>query len=181
MDREISSATWLAVSLVSLAAFLSIALWTVYLGNNLRQDTIDQSTDLAAGMQSGELDSLVNNTQEMNMAQVYNLLSRNYQNVTELDVYEFGTGTNLGGAYDAFIATESADPGVVSGITPVKWITNSQGYWTMDGKANDKTDHAYVMCYEVISNQTGLLKGRCFIVANKLSNDTLRVKILHFS
>ena len=51
MEREISSAAWLAVSMLSLAAFIGIVIWTVSVGNNTKGQAIEFGSELAYNME----------------------------------------------------------------------------------------------------------------------------------
>ena len=128
MEREISSATWLAVSLMALAAFIGIVMWTVGVGNATKKQAIEFGSDLAYSMESGEMLSLVDSCHDMSMAAIYNILTRNYINISQVDIYRV-TGSDLSAIIEDFETKASQDSPNVTGSSLTKWRTNKKGFW----------------------------------------------------
>ena len=177
MEREISSATWLAVSLMALAAFIGIVMWTVGIGNTTKKQAIEFGSDLAYSMESGEMISLVNSCHDMSMAAIYNILTRNYVNITQVDIYRC-TGSDLSAIIEDFEEKASQESVNVNGAALTKWRTNKKGLWSKNGSNTDP--NTVLMAYEVIMEE-GILSGRGYMTVNKLPSDTFRVKILFYN
>ena len=176
MEREISSATWMAVSLMALAAFIGIVMWTVSVGNNSKRQAMEFGSELAYSMESGELQALTNTCTDMSMAAAYNILTRNYINIAEIEIYRC-TGADLASIITDF-EKKVRDGGNIAGTSKTVWKTNKKGYWTVNG--SDTSADKVLLAYEVLMSE-GILSGRGYIAVNKLPSDTFRVKILFYN
>ena len=177
MEREISSATWMAVSLLALSAFIGIVIWTVSVGNTTKRQAIEFGSELAYTMESGEMANLVSSCTDMSMAAAYNILTRNYNNITEIDIYRC-TASDLAAVIGEFEDKMDSDSAKVTGTTLTKWRMNSKGLWSENGAVN--STKAVLMAYEVMAAE-GMLSGRGYVTVNKLGSDTYRVKILYYN
>lgn len=178
MEREVSNAAWLAVSLISLAAFLGILIVVVNGGNNVKNQAAEESVRLAYAMQSGELDKLIDVCTDMPMASVYNLLTRNYKNLSQLDIVDVSkeTGATLANTLDTFetgAASYGKNSFAHSGLE--KYSTTSKGIWAKDGAGTNGA----TLPYEIITKK-GILNGRAYIVVNKLKSETYKVTVLKY-
>lgn len=176
MEREISSATWMAVSLMALAAFIGIVMWTVSVGNSTKRQAMDFGSELAYSMESGEIQALTNTCTDMSMAAAYNILTRNYINISEIQIYRC-TASDLSTVITDFESKLKEDS-TIAGTTKTTWKTNKKGYWTVNG--SDTATDRVLLAYEVLMEE-GLLSGRGYIGVNKLPSDTFRVKILFYN
>lgn len=177
MEREISSAAWLAVSMLSLAAFIGIVIWTVSVGNNTKGQAIEFGSELAYNMESGEMLNLVSTCTDMSMAAAYNILTRNYNNITQIDIYRC-TSADLASVMEDFEDKMESDSSKVAGTTLTKWRLNKDGLWSENG--DSKSAKSVLMAYEVMMSE-GMLSGRGYVTVNKLQSDTFRVKILYYN
>lgn len=177
MEREISSAAWLGVSMMSLAAFMSIVIWTVAVGNNTKGQAIEFGSDLAYTMESGEMANLANACTDMSMAAAYNILTRNYNNVTQIDIYKC-TAVDISNVINDFETKAESESSTVTGTTLTKWRLNKNGFWSKNGSGN--TTDQVLMAYEVMQAE-GILSGRGYVTVNKLGSDTFRMKILYYN
>lgn len=176
MEREVSTATWLAVSLISLAAFIGILIIIVNAGNDAKNDAAETAIQLSYSMQSGEMNDLIDTCKDMPMASAYNLLTRNYKNMVQLDILDISSmsGTALSGKMEDFQAGASGY-GSTSFAGVEKYKTTDKGLWAKDGVGNDGA----TMPYEIITKK-GLLNGRAYVVVNKLKSETYKVTILKY-
>ena len=177
MEREISSAAWLGVSMMSLAAFMGIVIWTVSVGNITKGQAIEFGADLAYTMESGEMANLANSCTDMSMAAAYNILTRNYNNVTQIDVYKT-TANDLTNVISDFENKAASESSAVTGTTLTKWRLNKNGFWAPNGSGI--TSNQVLMAYEVMQAE-GILNGRGYVTVNKLGSDTFRIKILYYN
>lgn len=176
MEREVSSATWLAVSLISVAAFIGILIIVVNAGNQTKNLAADEAIRVAYSMQSGEFNDLLNTCKDMPMASVYSLLTRNYKNMVQLDIRDVSgmTGEGLANVLDSFqLGAAGYGTNSFSGVD--KYKTTSKGLWAKDGVGTEGT----TLPYEIISKR-GILNGRAYIVVNKLKSETYKVTILKY-
>ena len=87
MEREVASTIHLAVMLILMAALLSIVLYTVYIGNQAKNDAISKASDITIKMDNGELDSLSNSSDNiMPKASIYYIVAKEYNNVIKLSI-----------------------------------------------------------------------------------------------
>lgn len=178
MEKEVSSATWLAVSLISLAAFIGILIITLNAGNNAKNDAAESAIKLAYNMQSGEFNDLIDTCKDMPMASIYNLLTRNYKNMVQLDIVDISSekGATLATTLTNFqngAAGYGVESFAHSGIK--KYMTTSKGLWALNGVGVEGA----VMPYEILT-KTGMLNGRGYIVVNRLKSETYKVTILKY-
>lgn len=176
MEREISTATWLAVSLISLAAFIGILVVILNAGNDAKNSAAESAIQLSHNMQSGEMNDLLDTCKDMPMAAIYNLLTRNYKNMVQLDIADVSSmsGTALADKLSAFqIGAASYGTTSFSGVE--KYTTTDRGLWAKDGVGTDGA----TMPYEIITKK-GFLNGRAYIVVNKLKSETYKVTILKY-
>ncbi len=83
MDREISTATNIAVAVIAMAALLSIVMFTVYVGNQVKNDAIEQAVAIQESISSGVFESLLYKDSEMPTAAAYGLLQIGIDVLTE--------------------------------------------------------------------------------------------------
>lgn len=176
MEKEVSNATWLAVSLISLAAFIGILVVVINVGNSTKNDAAESAIRLAYNMQSGELNDLIDTCTDMPMASIYSLLTRNYKNMVQLDIDDISdlSGVALANKLDDFQAG-APGYGITSFPDMEKYMTTSKGVWAKDGVGTDGA----VMPYEILTKKN-MLNGRAYIVVNKLKSETYKVTILKY-
>lgn len=177
MDREISSATWLAVSLIAVSAFIGMVIWTIQVGNVTKRQAIEFGADMTSSLETGETLGLIDTCTDMSMAAIYNILVRNYNNITQLDLYRC-TGSDMAITMEDFESKAADESVLVTGTSLTKWRANKKGLWAVDGSATDP--NTVLMVYEILMKE-GMLSGRGYLTINRLPSDTLRVKILYFN
>lgn len=77
MEREISIATELAITLVSLAALISVIIGITYMGNSLKEEMTGSFTDIKVGMYDDYVNALAKSDTDNEMPTVtaYNILT----------------------------------------------------------------------------------------------------------
>ena len=85
MDREISSAISLAASLMAMALVITLVMFTVSLGQGVKEDAYEYGAQVETGLNSGQLSSLNGKTDKiMTKAAIYALLSQEHDAVNTL-------------------------------------------------------------------------------------------------
>lgn len=103
MEREVSSALSIGITLIAVAALISIVWVTVLIGNNIKVSAYNEGSELQSRIQSSQLSSLkyIEGT-VMPKAAIYNLLTQENQYISKLNytdefgnasVVKFGTKT----------------------------------------------------------------------------------------
>lgn len=184
MEREISAATWLAVSLISLAIVVGIVMLTVAVGNKTKNEAIEYGVDLSDDLESGEIRDLRNTATDMSMASIYSILTRNYQNVTQLDLYNI-TGQNSTAKSQSIAELDKQSSSLadktLAGVQTYK--ANANGNWSING-SNANTVTNYVMVYEVLADKSTLtdgISGRAYLVVTPLASGTWKISIMKYS
>ena len=80
MEKEVSMAMQISVSLIAISALLSIVLFTVYLGQEVKVEAFDVANRMVIDSEVGLLEDLVGQENEMPMATAYSIL-RTYSRV----------------------------------------------------------------------------------------------------
>ena len=147
MEKEVSTAVQLAVSLIAISAVLAIVMGTVYIGNGLKSDLVTSTVDMQTELETGQLKTMSNSdTIMMPKAAIYTIISKERIGVTKL---------------------------TVNGID---YITNEQGRWVSQGDelAADYDDGKYVFPEDIILNS---LDGKVDVKVTKENNDLYSVSI----
>ena len=85
MDREVSLTVEISVALVAICAVISIIWFTVYLGNDVANQSSETASDIVATMESTVLEELVGEDEViMPSAAIYNVLKTYGNAVPEL-------------------------------------------------------------------------------------------------
>ena len=189
MEREISSVTWLAVSLIALAALIGLVIFTVNIGNKTKNDAIEYGVDIAYDLEFGEVRNLKDVCTDLPMASIYNILTKNYQNIECIEVYNAKLATNasenpnkkndgsLGDIIEVFDSNSgNSDKLNINGATCTSFKANASGKWTKDGL---DTPGGAVMSYEILV-ANNMLNGRGYVTFNKMPSGMYKVKILWY-
>lgn len=170
MEHEVERASWLGVSLIALAAFLSIVMCTVYMGNNLKGQAVDYGVDLVDSVATADLKDARGTEKDLPMAGIYTFLANNYEEVTVLGIHDLrGSGNDWEDVYAALNTASSASEPNLGNI----YKTNTVGYWSINGEGSGK---AYLMCYDILN--ANYLEGRGYLYTYKLSDGTYGVQII---
>lgn len=98
MEREVSDSIKISITLLLMAALISIVWFTVRIGNNIKNDTFESSSNLAANMESSQLNSIkYKEGLVVPKVSVYNLINQESSVVTKV-IYI--TSTKNGDKYE---------------------------------------------------------------------------------
>ena len=85
MEKEVSTATMLGVSLAILAAFISVVMVTVVVGNYIKASAYEQVGDMQVKMESGTLRELRDSDKEMSLAAVFGIIQNSKDYIEEVE------------------------------------------------------------------------------------------------
>lgn len=94
MEREVASTIYLTITLVAIAALISIVFVTVIVGKEAQSEFYIDSSDLVDSTKTSQLSSLYfSDKKVMPTAAVYAILSKEYEGVKSITFYKkLGTG-----------------------------------------------------------------------------------------
>ena len=95
MEREISVAVEIGVTLIALSVVISIIWFTVYLGNTMANDVTIEASDIVASNEVGSLEELCDTNTVMPTSAVYSLLRTYSSNIPEYRCNFHSTPTDL--------------------------------------------------------------------------------------
>ena len=95
MEREISVAVEIGVTLIALSVVISIIWFTVYLGNTMANDVTIEASDIVASNEVGSLEELCDTNTVMPTSAVYSLLRTYSSNIPEYRCNFHSTPTEL--------------------------------------------------------------------------------------
>lgn len=79
MEREISISVTIGVSLIAMAALLWIVIFTVQIGNEVKNSAIESGVDLQAALKTGQIESMSVENIVLPAAAAYQFLEINYR------------------------------------------------------------------------------------------------------
>lgn len=153
MDREVSSAVQLGVTLMVLSALISLIMYTVYIGNTLKADVVDNTISIQTSVETGQLNSLSNGESViMPTASIYYILTKEYSGVSEV-LYPYVSATNY-----------------------KRYKVNSKGYWTLNGAG---TSGKYLFPADILEDAG--LAGKVKVTVDRLGGGMYSVHISNIS
>ena len=85
MEREVSSALSLAAALIAMSLVITLVMYTVTLGNSVKEDAYEFGAQVEVGLGSGQLNSLNGKDKQiMTKAAIYALISQEHSAVGSL-------------------------------------------------------------------------------------------------
>ena len=86
MEREVSTAMTLGVSMCTLAIVLSIVFLTVSIGNEIKSNTYNKAVDMQVKTESGTLSNLRGKDTELSMAAVFGIIQNTEGYIGKIDI-----------------------------------------------------------------------------------------------
>ena len=87
MEKEVSHAVEIGVTLIIIAAFMGLVFFTVSMGSTLKQDSHNYAVELSDSVSIKALDDLMGKETEVPMATAYNLIAQYSGSIGELACY----------------------------------------------------------------------------------------------
>ena len=169
MEHEVSRVSWLGVSLMALAVFIGISLFTVYLGNGVKNDAIEKGLDLIDTVSTADLKSSRELEKELPMAAIYTFLANNYEQVTVLAIEDLRATSDLDKLFTELNKASTNKEPLLGNV----YKTNKVGYWSINGEGDGK---AYLMSYDILN--ASYLEGRGYLTSYKLTDGSYGVQII---
>ena len=85
MEREVSIATMLAVSMCALATFISIVMVTVTVGNYIKASAYEEVDDMQVKVECGTLRDLRDTDKEMSVAAVFGIIQNSEDYIESIE------------------------------------------------------------------------------------------------
>lgn len=95
MEKEVSSAVSLAVTLIALASVLGLVVYTVHMGQDLKVDVYDKGNRIEQDIGVGYLQDLTVSEKKMPMAAAYSLFRQYGKYIPEMTCGVCGKTTDL--------------------------------------------------------------------------------------
>lgn len=87
MEKEVSSAVQLAVTLIAISVVLMLVMGTVYIGNELKVDFVNKAVDTQSQLETGQLRNMsTSDTLMMPKAAIYTIIAKERTGVNKLIV-----------------------------------------------------------------------------------------------
>jgi len=103
MEREVAQSVYIGVTMMALAIVISLVMFTVYIGNDVKKDAIDKAVAIGSCVSVAQLSSLNGRAEIMPKASAYVIIAKEYRGIKKF-------------IYDG-----------------IEYLVNSKGYWTEDG------------------------------------------------
>ena len=100
MEREVSAANMIGVAMYMLAAFISIVMVTVRIGDSMKASAYNNAAEIQANSESGTLKDLRGTDKEMSVAAIFGIIQNGDDYIGNIDVSRID-GTGLGTTKEA--------------------------------------------------------------------------------
>lgn len=141
MEREVSRAVQLAVSLIAMSVVLLLVMGTVYIGNELKVDVINKAVDSQTRLETGQLRSLsTHGGKIMPKAAIYSIVSKERNGVSLITLDGVTYAPNQTGRWanqedaddEVYIFPEDIILNSLDGKVTVKVDDNKDGFYSVD-------------------------------------------------
>lgn len=96
MEREVSTITMICVAMCTLAVLLSIVLYTVSVGDEVKESTYAKASDIQVNTESGTLKELRGQDKEMSIAAIFGIIQNTEDYIGNIDVSRIMVGSGWG-------------------------------------------------------------------------------------
>lgn len=84
MEKEISTSVHISVALILISAVCGIVIYTIIVGNQMKQEAIDKATDMQVGVSTSQLSSLAGTTKIIPKAAAFAIIVQEEQGIRKL-------------------------------------------------------------------------------------------------
>ena len=151
MEKEVSSAVQLAVTLIAISVVLMLVMGTVYIGNGLKVDFINKAVDTQSQLETGQLRTMsTSDTLMMPKAAIYTIIAKERTGISKLIVNDIDYMPNENGRwvskgdeqdpnYDdgKYVFPEDILLNYLEGKVDVKVTREDTGFYTVSVKNRD--------------------------------------------
>lgn len=100
MEKEVSSAVQLAVTLIAISVVLMLVMGTVYIGNELKVDFVNKAVDTQSQLETGQLRTMsTSDTLMMPKAAIYTIIAKERTGISKLIVNDIDYMPNENGRW----------------------------------------------------------------------------------
>lgn len=147
MDREISKYVEIAVAMIAISVVITLVMFTVHIGDELKLSLVTQAVDIEIGVSTGQLDSIAGgHIKVMPKASIYYIIAKEYKGVRWLE------------------------------YNGVVYKANREGYWTKNGEVSFYGDNKrYILPIDILDEDPP--DGKVAVLVERVGRGVYDVKI----